>query len=58
MHASEGIQDAMSKGTRWMLAIVLLALGALLFGVVGPVPGVIVMVLGVLVMPWFAGMGA
>ena len=48
----------MSKGARWAVAIVLVALGTVLIGAVGTVPGAVVILVGVLFIPWFPGMGA
>jgi hypothetical protein len=47
----------MSTTARWFAGIVLLALGAVLLGAVGTVPGIVVFVIGMLVLPWHPGMG-
>ena len=58
MHVSEGIADLVSKGARWLIGLALIALGAVLLAAVGTVPGVILVAIGTLTIPWFPGMGA
>jgi hypothetical protein len=48
----------MSKRARFALALVLLAAGVAVATTVSTVVGIVVVVVGAAVMPWFPGMGA
>jgi hypothetical protein len=47
----------MSKGARFALGLGIIAAGVALLAAVSTIAGAVVIAIGVLVMPWFPGMG-
>ncbi len=47
----------MAKAPRFALGLAIVALGFVLVATVSTVAGIVAIVIGVLVMPWFPGMG-
>jgi hypothetical protein len=47
----------MSKGARFALGLVIILVGVGLIAAVSTIVGAVVIALGVIVMPWFPGMG-
>jgi Flp pilus assembly protein TadB len=50
-------RSQMSKAPRFALGLAIVALGFVLIATVSTVAGMVAIVIGVLVMPWFPGMG-
>ena len=52
----DGYPSRMSRSVRWVLALLLVALGAALLAFVWKPLGIAIAAIGFLVMPWYAGM--
>ena len=43
---------------RWLIGLAVMALAAVVLAAVGTVPGIILVVIGTAIIPWFPGMGS